>query len=187
MRNGSVTGSVTETVRENRYGSPKPERPYGSVTVSGGFPLKGETLPQKRNTGNTEKAALTPIGDGLSRIRTYAPLSNRFTIPAARRETEFEIQAWLFATLRSRGVRVCGELRWCGAKREQCRFDLVRFEGDLPAEIIEVKDTIPRDLGRSELTRQCRRYREFGVPVTFVYGMEGATEYAERLAAKPGC
>lgn len=119
-------------------------------------------------------------------MRTLTPLSDRFRILALDHAvTEFEIQAWLYAELLLLGFTVRGEACWRDREtRLQCRFDLVILDGQMPVEIIEVKDTVGRGQDRVEQTRQGQRYRHFGVPVTFVYGMDDAAEFLKMKSAQ---
>lgn len=92
---------------------------------------------------------------------------------------EFEVHAYLYSALRAKGVKVRGEVPWIDTKtREYCRFDLVIYDDELkPAQILEIKARPVRHQTAVEDTRQCKRYRCFGIPTTFVYGMEGADTF----------
>lgn len=103
---------------------------------------------------------------------------------ASEAENEFSVQAELYAMLRASGFRVRGEVRWFDPRtREHCRFDLVLFDAfGEPMEIVEVKARSVVHKDGAENTRQGRRYRRFGVPVTFVYGLDDAKRFiSERM------
>lgn len=103
--------------------------------------------------------------------------------------TEFEIQATLYCELRELGFNVRGEVKTGysenGTKRKRaatCRFDLAEFKDGALIGIIEVKPNKTKHktpegwLG----TRQGARYKNYGVPVTIVYGMDHAWELISR-------
>jgi hypothetical protein len=80
-------------------------------------------------------------------------------------------------SLRDDGHDVRGEVNTYanfGSKRHRCRFDLVLYENGMASLILEVKAKMVKHKTVYENTRQCRRYRCFGVPIKLVYGMEGA-------------
>lgn len=119
-------------------------------------------------------------------MKTLSPLNGKFAIAYPASFTEFEVQAWLYGQLRAMGLDVRGEVRWRNPETgEACRFDLVIFDRGVASEIIEVKDTGRHDTSRPvERTRQCHRYRHFGVPVTFIYEMKDAQAYVRNCAAQ---
>ena len=93
-------------------------------------------------------------------------------------DTEFEIQAYLFAELRRVGLRVRGCVPVRGGSEV---FDLVVFDADWrPVRIIEVKKGTP--LVGAAVRKQVRRYERFGVPVDLVCGMRRAEKYAREAA-----
>ena len=119
-------------------------------------------------------------------MKTLDPISNEFTIPVPNGATEFEVHAELFVRLRDLGFDVRGEVNWKSKKKEAgrkmtCRFDLVVYDDGKPAHIIEIKSAPIDHRDGLENTRQGRRYRMFGVPVTFVYGMEEARAVIDLL------
>lgn len=130
-------------------------------------------------------------------MKTLVPITNQYEVPTgpSSRETEFEVQAALFISLKAAGIAVRGEIKWCGraskdARRETCRFDLVIYELGRAVHIIEVKAAPMQHKDGVEATRQGQRYRRFGVPVTFVYGSDDAAGFlsfwlnrTERIAA----
>jgi len=116
-------------------------------------------------------------------VKTFESTCDKRTIPYPKTESEFEIQAFIYAELRALGVDVRGELvtvffdgiNGKQKHRTMCRFDLVIFENKIPIRIVEVKHG--RKTFVSERARQCERYRKYGVPVTFVFGMEQAIRF----------
>lgn len=107
---------------------------------------------------------------------TLEPVAATYNVAYPTRDmNEFELHAWLYGKLKNIGLDVRGEVRWFDpVERIQCRFDLVIFENKRPHQIIEVKPPAAKRGKSVEDTRQGRRYRLFGVPVTFVYGAEDA-------------
>ena len=104
-------------------------------------------------------------------------------------ESEFEVQAWLWSELRRAGINARGEvpvhgefgLRIC---KVACRFDIVVFDArPKPVCVLEVKARIVRHKRTVEDTKQGKRYPMFGVPVHFVYGMDGARAALEMIKA----
>jgi hypothetical protein len=128
-------------------------------------------------------------------MRTFEPTCDRRTIPYPETETEFEIQAFIYSELRAMGVDVRGELVTtfydgseigCRSQkcRTVCRFDLVVFADRKPVHIIEVKRERKKVI--KECGRQCGRYRRYGVPVTFVSGMDQSrTIVSQFYASRP--
>lgn len=113
-------------------------------------------------------------------MQTLQPTSKAHDVPnrSDERIGEFEVQATLFNKLRALGVKVRGEVKWRNKDtRETCRFDLVIYENGRAVEIVEVKSAPVQHKAGVEATRQCKRYRTFGIPVTFVYGMEDAERF----------
>jgi hypothetical protein len=92
-------------------------------------------------------------------------------IPYYESATEFEVQAELYTILKQLGLDVRGEVCY-KTKDMQCRFDLVIFRGKKPKRIVEVKAKKIKHKTCLEDTRQARRYRKFGLIVSFVYGRE---------------
>lgn len=104
-------------------------------------------------------------------------------------DSEFEVQAWLYWMLKQAGLTVKGEVKQPflnDGKRSACRFDLVVFDGGFAKAIIEVKSSPIRHKTSLEETRQCSRYRCYGVPVIFVYGMDGARLALKHITAADG-
>lgn len=114
------------------------------------------------------------------RVRTLQPVSSVLSVPRRDAQpTEFEVQAFLYGALRAAGVDCRGELQLSDkATRSLYRFDLVIFSAAGKAvEILEVKAAPIEHRKGLEATRQGRRYRCFGIPVTFIYGMADARSY----------
>lgn len=107
-----------------------------------------------------------------------------------RRQSEFEIQAYLFSELKAMGLDVRGEVR---AGRES-RFDLVVFEERVPKIIVEVKTRKlpknPTTFRAKERTRrreeQLSRYDKYGLPVHLIEGMRQAGEFIQRMKQGEG-
>lgn len=106
-------------------------------------------------------------------------------------ESEFEVQAYLYMTLRARGYDVRGEVQVFGEfglrkTKAACRFDLVLFSDEKESLcVFEVKARKVKHKTTVEETRQGKRYPLFGVPVHFVYGMEGANEILSMFPETP--
>lgn len=110
------------------------------------------------------------------------PIDSKYTVPVRDESpSEFEVQAFLYGELKKMGRNVRGEVKWFDPDlRVQCRFDLVIYGERGAEQIVEVKPTARKWVKTPlEDTRQGRRYRLFGVPVTFVYGMEDARKFLE--------
>lgn len=114
---------------------------------------------------------------------TLNPTAEYFTVPKRDSEpTEFEVQAYLYSTLKQLGINVRGEVSHrCPRTRRSFRFDLVIYQNEEASEIIEVKSAPIKHKRGLEKTRQATRYRWFGLPVTFIYGMEDADRYLAPL------
>ncbi len=118
-------------------------------------------------------------------MKTLEPIDSRYSIAKeySAPASEFEVQAYLYNALMKKGHDVRGEVAWFDPDlRVHCRFDLVIYKETKPHRILEVKSA-PRKYIKTPLedTRQGRRYRLFGVPVTFVYGMADAKQFLETL------
>ena|SRR3990167_843488 len=105
--------------------------------------------------------------------------SSEYKVPKQRdRPNEFEVQAYLYSALKVLGHDIRGEVNWADKKTfEHCRFDLVIYEGGVAKEILEIKWGQVNHKNGVENTRQGHRYRKFGIPVTFIYGMEDANNF----------
>jgi|GEM_PF-3209308 len=116
--------------------------------------------------------------------------------------SEFEVQAFIYWKLKELGLNVRGEVKvpfdnsseLVKYRRAQsrgqayCRFDLAIFENNALVEVIEVK-TAQSKYYRGPgwtATRQGRRYRSFGVPVTIVHGMKAAEALVEAHRRRAG-
>jgi hypothetical protein len=108
------------------------------------------------------------------------------SIPYPEGHSEFEVQAWLYMQLRNSGRDVRGEVKTlyepkCNRTRKKaqfCRFDLVEYREGVAVHVYEVKANPVKHRAGIEGTRQGQRYNQFGVPVTFVYGQDGAEAIA---------
>lgn len=107
-------------------------------------------------------------------------------IPYPTAHSEFEVQAWLYAALRSAGRDVRGEVKTMYepkgrlGRAQFCRFDLVEYVNGDAIHIYEVKAAPVKHRAGVQATRQGVRYPQFGVPVTFVYGMDDAVLIANQ-------
>lgn len=110
-------------------------------------------------------------------MQTLEPTGNKYSVPilTSTYESEFEVQANLYSALKTKGVDVRGEVAWFDPEtRMHCRFDLVIYRDLAPAHILEVKARPIKHKTVLEDTRQGRRYRLFGIPVTFIFGADDA-------------
>lgn len=113
-------------------------------------------------------------------LTKLASTDSRHVVPYPPEQSEFEVQAFLYSSLKNAGLNVRGEINVRGdfgfRKRGLCRFDIVIYdEHEQPTLIIEVKSyTFRRASKPIENTRQAKKYRQFGIPVWFVYGMHNA-------------
>ena len=101
--------------------------------------------------------------------------SQEINYPTEGHFSEFEVQAHIYSVFKERGFDIRGEVKArLKGTRETCRFDLVIFTDGEPSSIIEVKRRHRKHKHGLEKTRQARRYRQFGVPCYFVYGIDDA-------------
>jgi hypothetical protein len=107
----------------------------------------------------------------------HMDVSAKYEVKEPAAETEFEVQAYLWNELRKLGVNARGEVKTQYAKRSWVRFDVAIFDAGGLAHIIEVKRSPINHKTTWEDTRQGKRYNEFGVPVTIIYGMKHAEEF----------
>ena len=89
-------------------------------------------------------------------------------------KTEFEVQAYIWNELRKLGINARGEIKAKHGHRSYVRFDIAIFKDGNLKHIIEVKRSRIKHKTTWEDTRQGKRYNDFGVPVTIVYGMGDA-------------
>jgi hypothetical protein len=99
-------------------------------------------------------------------------------------KTEFEVQAYIWNELRKIGINARGEVKAKHGHRSYVRFDIAIFEDGCLKHIVEVKRSKIKHKTTWEDTRQGKRYNEFGVPVTIVYGMKDADEFICSLKQK---
>lgn len=117
-------------------------------------------------------------------INTLEPTDSEYANKVRKpdRPTEFDVHAWLYIQLKDLGYDVnCQVSANLGraipkGRRGQCWFDIAVFQGEKLVEIIEVKAAQVTHKDGVDVTRQCIRYRKFGVPLTYVYGMQDAIE-----------
>jgi len=98
------------------------------------------------------------------------------------KQSEFEVQAYLWSNLRKLGINARGEVKVKypdANKRARCRFDIAIFEDGFLSGILEVKAApIKHKTGNGWLgTRQGIRYNSFGVPVMIIYGQKQAEDF----------
>jgi len=122
-------------------------------------------------------------------VTTLEHAGSTRAIPYPTQHSEFEVQAWLYMALREAGIDVRGEVKTMfapksrGAKAQFCRFDLVVFTDGKATRVIEVKAADVRHKTGVDNTRQATRYRTYGVPVTFAYGMDGAEHVLREISS----
>jgi hypothetical protein len=102
-------------------------------------------------------------------------------ITESKRATEFEVQAFLYHELRTRGFHFRGEQSVYppakqGQRQRKCRLDLAQIEKGMLLGVIEVKRS---RLRQEEDDRwfsgpQGKRYSALGVPLIIVRGMADA-------------
>jgi hypothetical protein len=111
-------------------------------------------------------------------VALLAPTSAERKIPYHAHKSEFEVQAELYQALKNIGRDVRGEVKTTyqakgkGERAALCRFDLVVYEDKTAVHIFEVKRHATRHKNGVEATRQSQRYRTYGLPVTYVYGLD---------------
>lgn len=99
--------------------------------------------------------------------------------------TEFEVQAEIYCALKGHGFSVRGEVNWADRKtREHCRFDLVIYAEGKPWHIVEIKARPVRHKNGVASTRQGTRYTKFGLPVSFVYGVDELPDLLRELVQR---
>lgn len=87
---------------------------------------------------------------------------SKINIPSVK--SEFELQSELFTELKRLGFNVFGEVPAI-LNGKKSHFDLVVFEGDQAAVIIEVKNSPCRAIVYGKKTRQMEKYKAYGIPV----------------------
>lgn len=107
-------------------------------------------------------------------------------IPYKPTLSEFEVQSFLYTSLKYMGINVRGNVpnarkRDRGSTKRMI-FDLVIFDKEnKPIEIIEVKDSKRHKLN----TYQHKKYKSTGIKVTYVRGMREAKRYISKKGG--GC
>ena len=112
-------------------------------------------------------------------ITTVKPHQNRqlcgLRYPCESTPSEFEVQSFIFQTLKLMGWDVRGEVPVKGRSR---RLDLVVFDKSKnPIRIIEVKRS---KRSKNSKTDQITEYRRYGVDLDLVCGMKAAIEYCSK-------
>lgn len=103
-------------------------------------------------------------------------------IPYKEKNTEFEIQSYLYQSLLDLGVNVRGNVS-NGRKRDRgnapkMHFDLVIYDKENKAQkIIEVKDSINHRLN----TAQHEKYKTTGLEVIYARGMKEARKLVQKF------
>jgi len=96
------------------------------------------------------------------------------------RESEFEVQAYIYHTLKGKAFDVRGEVT---SRLGSAVLDLVVYDGRKAALVIEVKAAAPNARVKALLAdstqEQLDDYRRLGVPVTLVCGMAWAIEFCK--------
>lgn len=119
-------------------------------------------------------------------LKKLSPNTSEHSIQYPQMDSEFEIQAYLFAKLKAAGFDVRGEVQVHGMfglrkAKASCRFDIVIYENGVATLIIEVKARVVNHKSTVDDTRQGKRYTTFGVPVWFVYGMSDAEKALDEI------
>lgn len=106
-------------------------------------------------------------------------------IPSGGGPSEFEIQSFVYESLKSKGFLVRGEVM---AKCGSCQFDLVVFDQlGKPTLIVEIKrgkhvgtDEYKR-IARKRNASQIQKYEKYGVPVRMIVGMAEARRFVDSM------
>ena len=115
--------------------------------------------------------------------KSEKPSAKEVVVKEPSKIGEFEIQAYLYSKLREFGINIRGEVKVhyssTGTKFDKqatCRFDLAEFREGKLVGIIEVKSKKIKHKTADGWngTRQGKRYKNYGVPVLIVYGLEDA-------------
>lgn len=122
-----------------------------------------------------EKKRITAKMAYLSHNPSQTPI---YKIPYPQDNTEFEIQCTIVTGLRNHGIDARGEVRGS----DGCRFDIVIFKDKYPVEIVEIKtsqrkSTRFKDGFLNEDKAQLKRYEQYGIPITMIYGLEQAKKF----------
>jgi response regulator RpfG family c-di-GMP phosphodiesterase len=117
-----------------------------------------------------------------NKISKQAPKSKPGKVTYPDSYSEFEIQSFLHTALREKGYDARGEVRTTTGKS---RFDIVIFEQKKAVRIIEIKKGkvgghTKKKHEQSQLLAQelqIEKYRQHGLPVHHILGMDAAVEY----------
>lgn len=118
----------------------------------------------------------------MSDVLFIDPAKQQFVVPVPKRESEFDVQAQIWSSLRDLGLDVRGEVKTrakfegCRKSSVTCRFDLVVYAQGEAVLIIEVKARPVSHKSAFTDTRQGLRYPCFGIPVVVAYGMGSVDE-----------
>ena len=120
-------------------------------------------------------------------IKTYSPTHRHLTINFDQSMTEFEVHAFIYSELKRHGVQVRGNISSPFGGGKVCRFDIVIFDNKKPTRIVEVKSgTNSQPCGMRGEGRQCFRYRQFGIPLIYVIGMDAAKLFVDSYLRERG-
>lgn len=128
----------------------------------------------------------------MSNVLFIEPVKQQFVVPTPKRESEFDVQAQLWSSLRSKGIDVRGEVKTrakfegCRKSSVTCRFDLVVYAQGEAVLIIEVKARPVAHKNGFADTRQGTRYPCFGIPAVVAYGMGSVDEVVAHATALCG-
>lgn len=136
-----------------------------------------------RPTDRHPRDGLQAVYLGSAKVMKKEPCKRDTTIAVVEPSvpTEFEVQAFLWHSLRALGVNVRGEVKAIYSGRSAVRFDLAVFREGSLSMIIEVKKSPIRHRTSWEDTRQGVRYAEFSAPVHIIYGMQQAEEFVAKF------
>lgn len=122
--------------------------------------------------------SLDETGIWKGKTQCFTPVPSTEWIEYPDKPSEFEIQAYVYWKLKEAGHDVRGCV---GTKTLTDVFDIVFFDDGRPKRIIEVKkhakSSRARRLARGNTRDQVERYKEFGIPVDLITGMEAAIKY----------
>jgi hypothetical protein len=154
-----------------------------SNTYNGGTMVKTKATSGKRDPWKQKRARLKKVN---KQFDAMTPEERVACIPVDLEPTEFEIQAFLFESIKRMGVVVRGEV---ASKCGTCVFDLVVYVDGKPAHIIECKkrkkflgSKIAESQQASKRALQINKYSKFGLPLDVICGMEEAVQYVAKMS-----